>query len=308
MPSPFQLSVIVPHLNEPDDLRRCLAALVSQRTHQISFEIVVVDNGSGVMPHDVCAGIDDLRLLREPIPGPGPARNLGARTANAELLAFIDADCVAQPGWVAAIVERMACHGRTAFGGGDIQIRPANALRLTAIECYESIYAYNARAYVEHYGFAATGNMAVWKQIFQTNGPFGGISIMEDTDWGRRATRAGYKAVFLPEAKVVTPSCATFAELARRWDRHIAHEFSETTAGGSGTMIKWLLRACAIAASPIAESIKILGTDRVRGARNRWLAFSCLTRVRLYRAWRMLCVALEGDASGLVNNWNRKDP
>lgn len=307
MPIPFQLSVIIPHLNEPDDLRRCLVALVSQRSDGISFEIIVVDNGSRAMPHDICAKVVDLTLVRELTPGPGPARNLGAKMAKAELLAFIDADCVAQPGWIAAIFETMANRGRTIFIGGDIQIQPADARRLTAVECYERIYSYNARAYVEQYGFAATGNMAVWKQIFQTVGPFGGIATMEDTDWGQRATRAGYKAIFLPAALVVTPSCKSFPELARRWDRHIAHEFRDVIHGGSGATIKWLLRAMIIAASTVAEILNILVTDRVLGPRNRLLAFCCLARVRLHRTWRMLVLAVDGDASRLVKTWNRND-
>ena len=84
----------------------------------------------------------------------------------------------------------------------------------TAIESYENIYSYRARAYVEQYGFAATGNMAVRKHVFQSVGPFGGISTMEDTEWGQRATAMGHRIIFLPEAKVLTPSCKSFADLA----------------------------------------------------------------------------------------------
>jgi GT2 family glycosyltransferase len=299
------LSVIIPHLNEPDDLRLCLRALDAQRKDGINFEIIVVDNGSAEMPHAACEGIAQLRLEREMVPGPGPARNLGARLARAETLAFIDCDCIAQPGWVRAIVDLMATKPDVDIAGGDIGILMKDPLRPSAVESYESIYSYRARAYVERHGFAATGNMAVRKHVFHSVGPFGGIGTMEDTEWGQRATAKGCRIVFLPEAKVLTPSCKSFAELARRWDRHVAHEFRKV-AGRPIAVARWLAGCAAVVASPLLESFKILTTNRVSGLRNRGLALTCLTRIRLHRAWRMFGLAIHGDPRRFVESWNRE--
>jgi glycosyltransferase involved in cell wall biosynthesis len=301
----FQLSVIVPHLNEPDDLRQCLLSLDAQRADAIPFEIIVVDNGSVEMPLAACLDIPNLRLEREIVPGPGPARNHGADLAQADVLAFIDCDCVAQPGWVKAIVNLMVIRPEIALLGGDIGILVTDPGYPSAIESYESIYSYRARAYVEHYGFAATGNMAVRKSVFQSVGPFGGISTMEDTDWGKRATAQGHRIAFLPEARVLTPSCKSFDDLARRWDRHVAHEF-RNIAGHRGATLRWLIDGLIIAGSPLIETFKIATTDRVSGVRNRLLAFACLTRVRVHRARRMFGLAFHGDASRFVENWNRE--
>lgn len=305
MSSSLQLSVIVPHLNEPDDLRRCLRSLAAQRADGVMFEIIVVDNGSTTLPEEECRGIADLRLVRETTPGPGPARNLGARLARAELLAFIDADCVAQDGWAKAVVSAMSELPDAAFAGGDIRIHIAEPGRPTAIEAYEAIYAYDARAYIDRHGFAATGNMAVRKSVFEAVGPFGGIASMEDTDWGQRATRSGYRGVFLADARVMTPPCRSFRDLAKRWDRHVAHEFNQTDTRRLGGMLRWLLRAMIIAVSPLPEILRVLASDRITGVRNRLRAWACLTRVRFYRARRMMLVAMEGDATRLVANWNR---
>lgn len=302
---PWQLSVIIPHLNEPDDLRRCLLALDAQRADGIPFEIIVVDNGSSEMPMAACSGIPDLRLVRETVPGPGPARNLGANLARADVLAFIDCDCIAQPGWVRAIVGLMDTSPDVDLAGGDIGILITDPRYPSAIESYESIYSYRARAYVERYGFAATGNMAVRKRVFHAVGPFGGIATMEDTEWGQRATARGHRIVFLPEARVLTPSCKCFADLARRWDRHVAHEFRKV-AGRPAAMLRWLVGGLVVVGSPLAESFKIFTTDRVSGARNRILALGCLTRIRLHRARRMFDLALHGDARRFVESWNRE--
>jgi len=298
------LSVIVPHLNEPNDLRLCLLALDAQRADGINFEIIVVDNGSREMPYAACSGIPQLRLVCETVPGPGPARNLGASLAQAETLAFIDCDCIAQPGWARAIVDLMVKRPDVDIAGGDIAILMKDPDRPSAVESYESIYSYRARAYVERYGFAATGNMAVRKHVFHSVGPFGGIGTMEDTEWGQRATAKDCRIVFLPEAKVLTPSCKSFAELARRWDRHVAHEFRKV-AGRPIAVARWFLGCAAVVASPLLESFKILTTDRISGVRNRGLALACLTRIRLHRGWRMFGVAMHGDARRFVESWNR---
>lgn len=305
MPSPLQLSVIIPHLNEPDDLRQCLLSLDAQRADGISFEIVVVDNGSVEMPLAACLDIPNLRLEREIVPGPGPARNLGASLARAEVLAFIDCDCIAQPGWAKAIVDLMEKEPDIDLLGGDIAILLTEPRYPSAIESYESIYSYRARAYVEKYGFAATGNMAVRKRVFQSVGPFGGISTMEDTEWGQRATAKGHRIVFLAEAKVLTPSCKSFADLARRWDRHVAHEFRKVS-GHRRAKLRWLVGSLIIVGSPLLESFKVFTTDRVSGVRNRMLALACLTRIRLHRGRRMLGLMFHGDAARFVENWNRE--
>lgn len=301
-----RLTVIIPHLNEPEDnLRRCLVALDAQRAPHLPIEIIVIDNGSAELPLEICASIPDVRLDREAIPGPGPARNRGAALAHSDLIAFVDSDCVVQAGWAQAIVHAMDSHQEIDVIGGDIGILMADTAHPSAIEAYESIYSYRARLYVERHGYAATGNMAVRTTVFRHVGGFGGIGTMEDTAWGQRATALCYRTVFLPEAKVLTPSCKSFAELTRRWDRHVAHQFGGTKQGRLARL-RWLATSLAVAGSPVFESFRILGSDRISGIRSRALAISCLTRIRLYRAKLMLDLARKRQANTLVDGWNRE--
>ena len=300
-----QLSVIIPHLNEPETLANCLAALDAQRSDGVAFEIIVVDNGSAVMPRAVCDAIGDVRLEREIIAGPGPARNRGAAVAAAPVLAFIDADCVAQPGWVKAIVTFMEANPDVGFAGGEIGIMPSRAGELTMIEAYESVYSYRNDRYIAEHGFSATGNMAVRAEVFRQVGPFGGITTMEDTEWGKRASALGHRAAFLPQALVLTPSCKSFDELARRWDRHVAHEFRHVR-GNRRKLLAWGAKTFAVAASPLAELSTLLRSSRLRGLDERLRAFACLVRVRLYRAGLMAKFALRDDAADRVGRWNRE--
>ena len=70
------ISVIIPHLNQPDPLRSCLESISRQDFDLSRVEIIVVDNGSHEMPVEICSVGGNIRLVKEVIPGPGPARKL----------------------------------------------------------------------------------------------------------------------------------------------------------------------------------------------------------------------------------------
>ena len=298
------VSVVIPHLNEPDDLHRCLKSLQAQKG-RIRFEVIVVDNGSRKLPVATCSEFPGVRLEEEPAPGPGPARNRGARCARAPIISFIDADCLADENWIGQIDQFFSLHPDIDFIGGNILVAKGNGRRATAIESYESIFSYRAQLYVERDRYAATGNMSVRSNAFRMVGPFGGIAISEDREWGQRAVANGLKLAFAPNIKVFTPACKTFAELTRRWDRAVAHDFEELRRRGGG-MAGWLISSLAVAVSPLPELITILRSDKVSGARQRLLAFACLVRTRLYRARKMLALALREEPIFLVSKWNRE--
>ena len=71
----MRISVVIPHLNQPEMLVRCLASL--RQSVRRPDEVIVVDNGSTTLPAEICASFPGVTLLQEPEPGPGPARNLG---------------------------------------------------------------------------------------------------------------------------------------------------------------------------------------------------------------------------------------
>ena len=298
-----QISVIIPHLNQPDHLRRCLASLHDQTYGTCSIEIVVVDNGSPGLPTEICAVFPDIRLELEETPGPGPARNKGISVSTAEILAFIDADCIADPGWLRAIADAFQ-DDETAIIGGDVRIAVANPERLTALEAYESVFAYRQKEYIENYHFSGTGNLAMRRPAYKAVGPFAGISVAEDRDWGRRATLKGFDIRYVPEMIVFHPARTSFAELRAKWDRHVRHDFAEVPAGWRGSLM-WMARAVALVISPAFETPGILATDRLSGGRARVDAATALTRIRFYRAKRMLTLLLNRQGAWNEQLWNR---
>ena len=300
------LSIIIPHLNEPVALRRCLAALEAQRRDGIDFEIIVADNGSAQSPAAICAAFADVRLVVETTPGPGPARNRGAAVARGEVLAFIDADCIAQPGWVRAIVDHFNAHPQTDFVGGSIGVFPAGE-RFTAVEAYEAVFSYRTAMLVEQHRFAPTGNMAVRASSFRRVGPFAGIARHEDCDWGHKAIAMGMWLDYVPAAQVLTGGCSDFKALARRIDIHVAHDFAELEPGVV-PRIGWTTLALVVAVSPVLQVAEILRSPDVIALRERLGATGCLFSIRLYRASRMIALLFHDWSGRQLASWNRSDP
>lgn len=296
------ISVIIPHFNQEDHLRTGLERLHAQEGVTARVEIVVVDNGSRQMPTAVCAAWPDVQLLHEATPGPGPARNLGASVARGDVLAFIDADCHAHPGWLAAIEAAFADPG-TQIIGGDVRVGYADPDRPTFLEPYEAIYSYRNHEHIAE-GFSGTGNLATRPAILADVGPFAGIGVAEDRDWGLRAGAKGYRIRYVPEMIVYHPARASFAELTQKWDRHILHDYPEITGRRLGRL-RWILRAGALAVSPLIEIPTVLGSPRVSGAQERMLAFLCLGRIRFYRSQAMLRLMFARGVHEARSDWHR---
>jgi len=296
------ISVIIPHLNQEDHLRVGLEALHAQRGVASDVEIIVVDNGSARLPERVCSGWPRVRLVSEPTPGPGPARNRGVHEARGEILAFIDADCRADLGWLAAI-EAAFEDEQTTIIGGDVRVGYADPSRAAFLEPYESIYSYRNNEHIAE-GFSGTGNLATLPSVMTAVGPFAGIEVAEDRDWGLRAGVAGYVIKYIPDMIVYHPARRNFAELTWKWDRHIAHDYQRIRPRPLG-MLRWLARAIIVAGSPLLELRTVLFSPRVSGARERMLAFLCLIAIRLYRGGAMFGVLLRGDARKSSEAWNR---
>lgn len=102
---PTTVSVIVPTCERADDLRRCLASLLAQRTrHEV--EVIVVDNcPSTESARSVVRDFPAVRLVAEPRPGLSFARNTGIARASGTIILATDDDVVAPETWIETLVE-----------------------------------------------------------------------------------------------------------------------------------------------------------------------------------------------------------
>ena len=272
----------------PDALERCLISVEAQALDG-AVEIIVVDNGSRQMPTDVVATHPGVILLSEPTPGPGPARNAGVAVARAPVLAFIDADCRAGDGWLKAAVEAVEAGGTCAVVGGDVRVDFVNPEHLTPVEAFEAVFAYRQSMYIEKQGFSGTGNLAMHRSVHEAVGPFAGIGIAEDRDWGRRASAAGYRPVYVPAMRIYHPARTDVASLTVKWRRHVAHDWAEHRAAGR-PLWRWLLKAALMPASVIVDGGRLLSSERLSGLANKMSGLAVLAKIRLLRCTEMLRV------------------
>jgi GT2 family glycosyltransferase len=164
------------------------------------FEVVVVDDASTdatwSVLQDLAASskipVVPLRLARNA--GPATARNLGWRTAQAELIAFTDDDCIPQPGWLKVLVGSLTHFDLVQGWTHPIPEREAGRGPFA-----RSLWIH------EEDGRYQTCNIAYRRTILQHlsgfdegfRSPYG-----EDTDLAWRAKEMGARSVFEPTAVV----------------------------------------------------------------------------------------------------------
>lgn len=100
-------SVVIPTYNEERFIRRCLESVRAQHYAPDRIEIIVVDNGSTDNTVAIGREYADI-LLHHPGIRVGAMRNRGAQAASGQLLAFLDADCLAEPDWLANAAQALA--------------------------------------------------------------------------------------------------------------------------------------------------------------------------------------------------------
>ena len=296
---PLSVSIIIPHLNQHDALLRCLASVCDQPNVS---EIIVVDNGSRSGLDGVRLIYPDVRILHEPTPGPGPARNLGATCAHGDVLAFIDADCRAEKDWIAEALWALARPEASGVIGGDVRIDVADPKRLTPLEAYESVFAYRQKMYIERDHYSGTGNLVVRRDVLQKVGPFGGIGMAEDADWGKRAAALGHSAIYAPAMIVYHPARKGYAEIDSKWRRHIAHDRG-LLAQGVMRPLHWELRRWMLLVSWLPDSLKLATSRRLSGFGNRLRGVRALIHTRVFR-FREMGAPAAREVTG-AEAWNR---
>ncbi|WP_290818572.1 glycosyltransferase family 2 protein [Halovivax sp.] len=218
---PF-VSVVVPVYNDPDGIRATLDSLVDQTYPETASEVIVVDNDSTdetpAVARSVAADHPGLvRLVRETeIQSSYAARNAGVRAASGDVIAFVDADVVADADWLEAGVEAMGERGAEYLGCRvDVPCpEPTFAGR------YNAATGFPVRRYVEEGSFAPTCALFVARAVFADVGTFdGGLVSGGDVEFGRRVAASGRKIHYAPEARVEHPARTSLRSLLEKYVR-----------------------------------------------------------------------------------------
>ena len=199
MTMPTSIAVIIPSLNSPL-IDRVVTAVLAQKEmgagRNIPVEIVVVGRDEpDLLPE--AAGvrfIDTGRSVTAAV-----ARNRGIAATGADLLIFLDSDCLPKDGWLA---EHVAAHeaGHGVVSGG---IVPAghNYWHLTYnLTLFHELLSSNPPGPRD---FLATLNLSVERRVIEEVGGMDeAVNRVEDVEWTTRMRRAGFQPYFWPAASV----------------------------------------------------------------------------------------------------------
>ncbi|MBL29393.1 MAG: hypothetical protein CMM50_17820 [Rhodospirillaceae bacterium] len=196
--NPF-VTVVVPTFKRHEQVLQLLESLMDQDYPAERYEVIVVHNDhderKAVMIREFAASARiPIHYVQKSYAGPGASRNLGARMAKGEVLAFIDDDCRASPGWIskgakaltagAALVQGMTLPGSKASGG---------PFDRTIMVSGPSHYFETCNIFYDRKAFEAVGGFSP---------EFEDRFFGEDTDLGWKIKRAGYRVAFRSDALV----------------------------------------------------------------------------------------------------------
>ncbi len=219
---PARVAIVIPHFEQPEPLRRCLAGVAAQTYPAEALDVVVVDNGSqpGSVPEP--ADRPHVRLLVEKRPGSYAARNRGVRETTAPIIAFTDADCVPDPAWIEAAVRALEAAGEgPAMLGGRIEML-APGPRPGAPELYDYALGIRQQRFVSRAHFAATANLVATRSTFDAVGAFDERLLSGgDWEWGNRVHRAGIAQRYVEDAIVRHPLRTSLGAVIRKTRRTV---------------------------------------------------------------------------------------
>lgn len=246
------VSVIVTVLRDPR-VARTLESLLAQTRRA---EEILVDDGGGT---DEVARITatfaarDRSVVHLDAPGNIPeSRNTALRAAKGEFVAFLDADEVAPPGWLAALLAPFA-DPRVGFTGGPTPAMPESLTSIGARyydgylrRFYDRVARYRPHA-------LPMGNSAWRARVFRDVGLLDTSlfrsAASEDQEVAVRALEHGWKGVYVPGAGV-------------------AHDFSDITTRrllrkqrvyAEGGYVVWRRKGTTYEASPLRLAPYLLG-------------------------------------------------
>jgi cellulose synthase/poly-beta-1,6-N-acetylglucosamine synthase-like glycosyltransferase len=214
--TPGSVTVILTVLKDPR-VARTLESLLRQ--DRLPDEILVDDGGITDEVRQITERFHrrDPRIRHLDAPGNIPeSRNTALRTSRGEFVAFLDADEVAPPGWLAALLGPFS-DPKVGFTGG-----PTPAMAGTVRSAGASYYDGYLRRFYEtearHHPHALPMGNSAWRaRVFREVGALDTTlyrrAASEDQDVADRALRAGWKGVFVPEG-------------------YVDHDFSDITTWG----------------------------------------------------------------------------
>lgn len=185
------VSVIVPAYNAAATIARQLEALSRQRV-DVEWEVIVSDNGSADNTAEIARSWADRLPLRvidaSARRGPSSARNAGAATARAPLLAFCDADDAVADDWLEHLLPAITANDAVVTCA-----RVESPFSTTERPLFDFVTTLRM-PFLPELPFGSSSRLAVTAEAFNRVGRFDeSLRTGEDVDLSWRLQLSGYR-------------------------------------------------------------------------------------------------------------------
>lgn len=199
---PF-VTFVIPARNEESNIEKCILGIKGLDYPEDRYEIIVADGCSGDGTAEIARSLGARVISNEKIIQ-SAARNIGAKNAKGELVAFLDADNVLEKDWLRKAVDHFQDPKVAAVGNLPGVNDKAGWIGKVWHFHIKSRYP-GRRAFTVNWLDSAS--LIYVREIFDKIGGFDeSIRFTEDVDIGFRARQQGYTIIFDPGLRSVQMS------------------------------------------------------------------------------------------------------
>jgi cellulose synthase/poly-beta-1,6-N-acetylglucosamine synthase-like glycosyltransferase len=193
------VSVVVPVRNGADTIGDCIEALLAGDFPANRRELLIVDNDSDDGTAGAIRSHPGVRYLHESRRGVSNARNRGIAESRGEVIAFLDGDCIPEPGWLTALVRPFDDPEVGAVAGELRHLDPATAAERQAVRILGNWQRF---AVSSNPPYVVTANAAIRRSVLDRIGHFDPrLPRAQDVELGIRLhDLSGLRVVYSAEA------------------------------------------------------------------------------------------------------------
>jgi cellulose synthase/poly-beta-1,6-N-acetylglucosamine synthase-like glycosyltransferase len=201
----MKTDVIIPMFNAEKTISSVLTALSKQTRKPHS--IIIVDDGSTDSSLNIVKQFSEkfpVKIIKQHNQGPASARNKGAQTSKADIIIFLDADCIPKKNWLEQMLKPFSDNSVAGVVGTYETLNKQNLI--ARYVGYEISYRHSKMP--QETDFLASYSVAYRTSIFRAFNGFDTsfrIASGEDPELSFRMKKAGHKLIFNPNAVVKHP-------------------------------------------------------------------------------------------------------
>jgi mycofactocin system glycosyltransferase len=216
------VTVIIPVRNRPREIATCLQSLGRLEYPQDKIEIIVIDDASDDNTPNVVSTFPVQLIPLKERRQASFCRNLAAKMAQGEILAFLDSDCVADPLWLKELIPAFSDPSNGAVGGTVDSYYTKKGL-----DCYEKVKSslnmgswFKSSHEANNFFYLPSCNLLVRRALFlQLKGFKEDMHVGEDVDFCWRLQDQGHRIEYRPAGTVYHRHRNTIKQFcARRFD------------------------------------------------------------------------------------------